>query len=109
MPDLYQVTIADGLKTVAAAGTPEALTADASILATCLIFYGVKTRDANVPTNNTGDVFIRSDATNLAAGVRVPAAGSASITAPEGKYLKLSEVFVKVLNNGDGVQWASVK
>lgn len=109
MPDTYQAVIQESVKTVSLAGTPEAISSDASILFTSAAFYGVKTRNTAVPTNNTTDVWVRSDSSNLASGLRVPAGGSASITAPEGKYFRMSDLYLKVLTAGDGVQWVITK
>lgn len=109
MPDIHQAVIEENVKTVTLAATPEAISSDTSILFTSAAFYGVKTRNTAVPTNNTTDVWIRSDSSNLASGLRVPAGGSASITAPEGKYFRMSDLYCKVLTAGDGVQWVITK
>lgn len=85
-------TLTHFTKTVAATGTPEAM---ASAGTTC------KTVVLSPLRTNTGDVYMGASSTNNAQHVIVP--GVIVLDAPPGKLLDLSDIYLDVTVNGEGV------
>lgn len=91
-------TETQGLKTVASAGTPEAL---GSGLVESVAIRPKKTRT----TANTGNIYIQNVVTNdLAGGWELtPTDAPLVLVAPVGKKINLAAIFIDVVTNGDGV------
>lgn len=86
------------VKSVASAGTPEALAAAGTLVVSVLI----------VPKRgNTNPVWIGSSGTNDAPSVKVTDTGVA-LTAPPGTRIDLGLIFVDVTTNGEGVAYESL-
>ena len=89
-------TPSQAYKTVAASGTPEAL---GSGLVESVTITGQKNRT----TANTGSVWIGFSSVNDTQLRLLVPGDSISYTAPDGKKIDLSGIFVDVATNGDGV------
>lgn len=89
-PPTTAATLAGTTKTVAAAGTPEALGTG-----TCheVFIFPLRT--------NTGVVYWGTEATNDTQNGTLPVV----ITAPDGKVLDLANIFIDVTVNGEGVRF----
>ncbi len=88
-------TWVNGVKTVAAAGTPEPLAAVSTLVSRVLI----------VPRRgNTNPVWIGSSSANDAQHVLVGAAGI-PLEAPAGTRIDLSTIYCDVTTNGEGVAY----
>lgn len=85
------------IKTVASAGTPEAVGGDVEFVSLTLIGKSAE----NTPNN--GVVTIQSDAVNNGGGIKLSPEALYTINAPEHSTLKLSQVFLDVAVDGDGV------
>jgi hypothetical protein len=96
-------TITQGLKTVSASGTPEAL---GSGMVESVAIRPKKTRT----TANTGNVWVQNANTNdLAGGWELaPTDGPIVITAPAGKKVNLAAIFIDVATNDDGVIYIAI-
>lgn len=87
------------IKTVAAAATPEVLTADGTIFASHLEIWG-----KNAARNdNTGDVYIQWTSGNGDGVTKVYSGAERHLTAQDGGKFKLSEIYIDVDTNADGV------
>jgi hypothetical protein len=90
-----KTTIHQGSKTVAAAGTAEALVAT-SRLVRSVEFIGYKARQ----TANTGAVYVGNKSAQLRT---IASASSLTITAIDGERLDLTDIYIDAATNGDGV------
>lgn len=87
---LTTATLADASKTVAAAGTPEAL---GSGTVREVFIFPLRT--------NTGDVYWGTTSTNDTQHGTLPIV----LTAPPGKVIDLADIYLDVTVNGEGVRY----
>ena len=87
-----------GYKLPAAAGTPEVLAVDGTYVTTVTI-WGIKA----ARTANTGTVYIDSLATNDAQAGEISPSTFIQLTAPAGKVIDLNDIYVDIVDAGDGV------
>ena len=85
-------------KTVADTGTPEAITST-NLRCASVTILGVN----GIRTNNTGTVYIGWTSGNNTQFFPVTSGGEIVITAGENRTINLADIYVDVLNNGDGV------
>jgi hypothetical protein len=91
-------THGNAVKSVASAGTPEALASPGTLAVSVLI----------VPKRgNSNPVWIGSSSTNDAPSVKVTDVG-VLLQAPPGKRLDLCNIFVDVTTNGEGVAYETL-
>lgn len=91
-------TLAQINKTVAATGTPEAISGSANKVESVLI-KALKGR----ATANTGVVYIGFSATNDAQLHALAPGEEMTLTAPDGKKIDTAAIYIDVATNGDGV------
>jgi hypothetical protein len=91
-------TFVRGSKIPAATGTPEALAAGGTLVQSVVIYAQRGAR-----TGNTGSVFIDSASANDAQQIELMAGQSWQLTAPPGKTIDLSLLYVDAVTLGDGV------
>src|SRR2546423_15010183 len=94
-----KVTPTTLIKTVAATGTPEKMTATAGTYASRMIVMGKKAAQ----TNNTGSVFIGEGSADAAQAVDIATGAKQEFVATPGQVFDLSEWYIDVATNGDGV------
>lgn len=96
-------TLTQAVKTVAASGTPEAL---GSGLVESVAIRPNKARG----TANTGNVYVGFGATNDTQQLweLTPTASPITLSAPAGKKIDLSTIYIDVVTNGDGVVYFAV-
>lgn len=93
----------DGIKTVASAGTPEALVATDTFVQSVEL-YAQKAQF----TDNAGDIGLGWSATNGTQYKRMAAGDKFSMTAGEGNKLNLAAVYIDVVTAGDGVSFVAL-
>lgn len=86
------------IKTVAASGTPEAIAASSTIVSK-LILIGKKA----ARTNNTGIVYFGFTSTNDEQAHEIAAGAVVEFSPPNGQVYDLSDIYIDVATNGDGV------
>jgi hypothetical protein len=86
------------IKTVAASGTPEAVSAT-QVLVRSALFIG---RNA-ARTNNTGNVYIGWQSADDTQLLEVTPGAEVRVTAPDGEAFDLGATYVDVITNDDGV------
>ena len=96
-------TFLQGVKTVAATGTPERLVAESTLVDSVELFA----RKA-AGTANTGNIWI-GPASADGAQLRIMAAGdSITYSAPPGKKIDLYNIYIDVATAGDGVVYTAL-
>lgn len=86
------------VKTVAASGTPERVSAT-HIFFRSATFYGKNA----YRTNNTGSVYLGTTSTNNEQHLEITPGGVWVITAPRGMVFDLYDLYLDVATNADGV------
>lgn len=86
------------VKTVADTGTPEAITST-NLKCSSVTLLGIKA----ARTANAGTVYVGWTSANDSQFFPITASGEIVINAGDGRTINLAEIYVDVLNNGDGV------
>ena len=97
------VTPVTGRKTVAATGTPEALSAT-HVYAQSVELVAQKAQGSA----NAGTVYVGWTSGNGEQDRPLAPGDTWVITAPDGKKLDLAEIYIDPANPGDGVTWTAV-
>jgi len=96
-------TLTQGVKTVAAAGTPEALVGSATLVEKVII-----TATKGFNSANTGAVFVGQSSTNDQNYIRLMPWDVLILDAPPGKKIDLNQIYIDVVTNGDGVAYFAI-
>jgi hypothetical protein len=102
-PSTTAATLTQGVNTVAAAGTPEALVGSATLVEKVII-----TATKGFNSANTGAVFVGQSSTNDQNYIRLMPWDVLILDAPPGKKIDLNQIYIDVVTNGDGVAYFAI-
>lgn len=97
------MTAAQGVKAVAAAGTPVKLVATTTLVDSVTI-----QAQKNVTTANTGNIYVGFSSTGGQNYIVLAPGQSTSIQAPAGKKVDLSLIYIDAATNADAVAYTSL-
>lgn len=97
-------TLVTGSKIPASNGTPEAIAAAGTTVRSVTIFAQRAARTAN-----TSSVWIDWTSGNDTQQIEIPVGGYQIISAPHGKYIDLSQIYIDSVTTGDGVIFRGFK
>lgn len=102
-PSTTAATLTQGVKTVSATGTPEALVASATLVEKVII-----TATKGFNSANTTAVFVGRSGTNDQNYIRLMPWDALVLDAPPGKKIDLNQIYIDVTTNGDGVAYFAI-